>query len=53
MSQPDKRPSKDAEARFRALAARGSIKDGLAVLDQLDRTLAEKASRKRSRRKKA
>ncbi len=43
----------DAEARFRALAARGSIEDGLAVLDKLDRTFAEKASRKRSRRKKA
>lgn len=26
----------DAESRFRAMAARGSVKKGLAVLDQLD-----------------
>ena len=29
----------DAEARFRALAARGSAKEGLAVLDRLDKSL--------------
>ena len=29
----------DAETRFRALAARGSIEDGLRVLDKLDAAL--------------
>ena len=32
----------DAETRFRSLAARGSAKKGLAVLDKLDRELGEK-----------
>ncbi len=30
----------DAEARFRALAARGSAREGLAVLEKLDRAFA-------------
>ena len=30
----------DAEARFRALVARGSAKGGLAVLDRLDRAFS-------------
>ena len=30
----------DTEARFRALAARGSAKEGLAVLDRLDRAFS-------------
>jgi len=30
----------DAELRFRAMAARGSIKDGLALLDKLDKSFA-------------
>ena len=29
----------DAETRFRALAARGSVKEGLRVLDKLDKAL--------------
>lgn len=29
----------DAEARFRAMAARGSVRDGLKVLNQLDQAL--------------
>ena len=29
----------DAETRFRALAARGSVEEGLRVLDKLDRAL--------------
>lgn len=29
----------DAESRFRAMAARGSMREGLAVLDKLDREL--------------
>ena len=33
----------DAETRFRALAARGSAKNGLALLDKLDAAFAEKA----------
>lgn len=32
----------DAETRFRALAARGSVKKGLAILDKLDATFARK-----------
>jgi predicted DNA-binding ribbon-helix-helix protein len=32
----------DAEVRFRALAARGSRKKGLAALDRLDRAFAQK-----------
>jgi len=31
----------DAETRFRSLAARGSAKKGLAVLDKLDRTSSQ------------
>lgn len=31
----------DAESRFRAMAARGSIEKGLSVLDKLDQALAE------------
>ncbi len=30
----------DAEARFRALAARGSAREGLALLEKLDRAFA-------------
>jgi hypothetical protein len=30
----------DAEVRFRALAARGATKEGLALLDKLDRSFA-------------
>ena len=30
----------DAEVRFRAMAARGSIKAGLALLDKLDKSFA-------------
>ena len=33
----------DAETRSRTLAARGSVKKGLAVLDKLDATFARKA----------
>ena len=33
----------DAETRFRALAARGSAKKGLALLDRLDAAFAAKA----------
>lgn len=32
----------DAETRFRAMAARGSIDKGLQVLDKLDRAFADK-----------
>ena len=32
----------DAETRFRALAARGSVKKGLAILDKLDAAFARK-----------
>ncbi len=32
----------DAETRFRTLAARGSVKKGLALLDKLDGAFAEK-----------
>jgi predicted transcriptional regulator len=32
----------DAETRFRALAARGSVKKGLAMLDKLDAAFARK-----------
>lgn len=35
----------DAETRFRALAARGSAKKGLAIFDKLD---AQKGSRKKA-----
>jgi len=34
----------DAETRFRALAARGSIEAGLRVLDELDASLGETAN---------
>lgn len=34
----------DAEARFRALAARGSAREGLAVLEKLDRAFATERS---------
>lgn len=34
----------DAEARFRAMAARGDAKRGLALLDKLDRAFAAKRS---------
>ena len=33
----------DAETRFRALAARGSVEAGLRVLDELDASLGEAA----------
>ena len=32
----------DAESRFRILAARGSAKQGLAILDKLDASFSEK-----------
>ena len=32
----------DAETRFRTLAARGSVKKGLAILDKLDAAFARK-----------
>ena len=32
----------DAETRFRTLAARGSVKKGLAILDKLDTAFAQK-----------
>ena len=35
----------DTEARFRALAARGSVKTGLGILDQLDDALGNVKSR--------
>jgi hypothetical protein len=35
----------DAEVRFRALAARGSTKEGLALLDKLDRSFARVTAR--------
>jgi hypothetical protein len=35
----------DAENRFRILAARGSAKKGLAVLDKLDAALGRKAKK--------
>ena len=31
----------DAETRFKAMAARGKVEEGLAVLDKLDRYFAE------------
>lgn len=31
----------DAETRFRSMAARGSVKKGLKVLEKLDRSLAD------------
>lgn len=34
----------DAETRFRAIAARGSVQKGLAVLDQIDAAFASKSS---------
>jgi hypothetical protein len=34
----------DAETRFRALASRGSVKVGLALLDRLDRVFAKRRS---------
>ena len=34
----------DAEARFRALAARGSAREGLAILEKLDRAFATERS---------
>lgn len=34
----------DAEARFRAMAARGDVSKGLALLDKLDRAFAAKRS---------
>ena len=34
----------DAETRFRALAARGSVEAGLRVLDELDASLGDVAS---------
>ena len=36
----------DAETRFRALAARGSVKKGLAILDKLDAAFARKGKYK-------
>ena len=36
----------DAESRFRVLAARGSAKKGLALLDKLDATFAERKAAK-------
>ncbi len=38
----------DAETRFLARAARGSLKRGLALLDKLDQGLARRASRRRT-----
>ena len=35
----------DAETRFRALAARGSVEAGLRVLDEIDASLGEAANR--------
>ena len=35
----------DAQTRFRALAARGSVEEGRRVLDKLDRALGAVASR--------
>ncbi len=32
----------DAETRFRAMAARGNIEEGLAILDKLDEHFAER-----------
>ena len=32
----------DAETRFRAMAAKGNIEEGLAILDKLDEYFAEK-----------
>jgi hypothetical protein len=40
----------DAEARFRAWAARGSAKQGLALLDKLDTTFARRESGGKSRK---
>ena len=34
----------DAESRFRALAARGSAREGLAILEKLDRAYATERS---------
>lgn len=34
----------DAEARFRALAARGSASEGLGILEKLDRAFAKERS---------
>jgi len=38
----------DAETRYLARAARGSLKRGLALLDKLDQGLARSASRRRT-----
>ena len=38
----------DAETRFLARAARGSLKRGLALLDKFDQGLARSASRRRT-----
>lgn len=35
----------DAEARFRAMAARGNARRGIALLDKLDKTFAAKGRR--------
>ncbi len=39
----------DAEARFKARAARGNPKRGLALLDHLDHDLSKKIAKKRNR----
>ena len=39
----------DAEARFWALAARGSVREGLAILEKLDRACATERSGTQSR----
>ncbi|MCU0751097.1 MAG: hypothetical protein MUF13_16280 [Akkermansiaceae bacterium] len=33
----------DAETRFRAMAARGSVKKGIAILDKLDKAFGQQA----------
>ena len=39
----------DAETRFRTLAARGSVKKGLAILDKLDAAFTHESKRNKSR----
>ncbi len=40
----------DAEVRFRAFAAKGSVKRGIQLLDKLDRSFRVKPARRRTRR---
>lgn len=45
-------PTRDAEARFRLMAAHGKPKRGLAILDRLDAVDARKGKRRKLVKKK-